>query len=98
MSRKHANTIIPEAVRWFDRFRKKGPTALSPEEASNWARWSAEPANLAEFRRTKQIWRRLQTLAQIPRPTQQDLEADDYDPSHSVAEWLARHRRKKSSR
>ena len=90
MSRKHTNTVIPEAVRWFHRFRMKGPTALSPNESASWARWSADAANLAEFQRANQIWKKLQVLSKLPRPTRSDLEADKYHPSRPVSEWLAR--------
>jgi len=98
MSRKHTNTVIPQAVRWFNRFRMKGPTALSPDESANWARWSADAANLAEFQRAKQLWKKLGALSKLPRPAQSDLKTDDYDPSKSVSEWLARVERKKPKR
>jgi len=97
MSRKHTNTI-PQAVRWFNRFRMKGPTALSPDESADWARWSADPGNLAAFRRANELWEELQALSGIPRPTQIDLAADDYDPATSVSEWLDRGKRKQPRR
>lgn len=95
MSRKHTNTDIPEAVRWFNRFQMQGPAALSPDESADWARWSADADNLAEFRRANQIWL---ALSGIPRPTEADLAADDYDDSKPVSKWLARSKRKKPKR
>ncbi|MBS0418739.1 MAG: hypothetical protein JSR66_13580 [Proteobacteria bacterium] len=98
MSRKRTNTVIPEAVRWFHRFRMEGPTALSPDESANWARWSADPGNLAEFRRANRLWKDLQALSGIARPTPAELSADNYDPSKPVSEWLTRGKRKKPKR
>jgi len=95
MSRKRTNTAIPEAVRWFDRFRTEGHAALSPDESADWARWSADAANLAEFRRANRIWL---ALSSIPRPSETDLNTDDYDDSEPVSEWLARSARKKPKR
>ena len=88
MSRKQANTVIPEAVRWFDRFRMKGPTALSPDESADWARWSANAGNLAEFRRARRVWKYLSALSSMPRPSQRELDADHYDVAQPVSEWL----------
>jgi len=53
---------------------------------------------LAEFQRAKQIWQKLGALWKLPRPAPGDLETDDYDPSGSVSEWLARGKRKKPKR
>jgi ferric-dicitrate binding protein FerR (iron transport regulator) len=90
MSRKHTNAAIHEAVRWFHRFRMKGPTALSPDESAEWARWAANKKHLAEFQRAEQLWDKLQHLQKVPRPTQQELDADDYDPEQLISEWLTR--------
>jgi ferric-dicitrate binding protein FerR (iron transport regulator) len=91
-SRKRANADIPQALRWFHRFRMKGPTALSPDESAKWARWAADRVHLAEFQRVEQLWEDLQPLKQVPHPTQQDLDADDYDPQERICEWLKRKR------
>ena len=91
-SRKRANADIPEALRWFHRFRMKGPTALSPDESAKWARWAADKVHLAAFQRVEQLWEDLQHLKKVPLPTQQDLDADDYDPEQSISEWLERNR------
>jgi ferric-dicitrate binding protein FerR (iron transport regulator) len=96
MSRKQANTVIPEAVRWFNRFRMKGPTALSPDESSDWARWSANAGNLAEFRRARQVWKNLSALSTMPRPSQIELDADHYDVARPVSEWLGHGKRRRS--
>jgi ferric-dicitrate binding protein FerR (iron transport regulator) len=92
MSRKPTNADIPEAVRWFHRFRMKGPTALSPDESAEWARWAADQVHLSEFRRVERLWDDLQHLKKTPLPTQRDLDADDYDPELSISEWLERNR------
>ncbi len=89
-SRKRADTGIPEAVRWFHRFRMKGPTTLSPDESAEWARWAADKKHLAAFRDAEELWDKLQHLRKTPFPTQQDLDADTYDPAQSVSEWLTR--------
>ena len=92
-SRKRANAVTSEAVRWFNRFRMKGPTALSPDESAKWARWAADKAHLDEFRRVETLWDNLEQLKKTPLPTQQQLEADRYDPEQqSVSEWLERAR------
>jgi ferric-dicitrate binding protein FerR (iron transport regulator) len=96
MSRKHGSASISEAVHWFHRFRMKGPTALSPDESSEWARWAARKSHLSEFKRAEQLWEKLRHLTKVPRPTQQDLETDDYDPEQPITEWLARGRKKPS--
>jgi len=88
MSRKHTNAAISEAVRWFNRFRMKGPTALSPDESAEWARWAADKKHLAEFQRTERLWDRLENLKKDSRPTQQELDADKYDLEQTVSEWL----------
>ena len=91
-SRKRANADTPEAVRWFNRFRMEGPTALSPDESARWARWSADEAHLAEFKRVEALWDDLEHLKKMSLPTQQELAADRYDPELSVSEWLERNR------
>jgi ferric-dicitrate binding protein FerR (iron transport regulator) len=98
MSRKPTNAGIPEAVRWFHRFRMKGPTALSPDESAEWARWAANKNHLAEFQRAEQLWDQLQHLQKVPHPTQQELDGDDYDSAHTISEWLARGSPGKSGR
>lgn len=91
-SRKRANAVTPEAVRWFNRFRMKGPTALSPNESAEWARWADDKTHVSEFRRVEQLWEELGHLTKVPLPTQQDLAADNYDPELSISEWLERNR------
>jgi ferric-dicitrate binding protein FerR (iron transport regulator) len=90
MSRKHTDDAVSEAVRWFNRFRSRDPSALSPEEAAEWAAWSADDAHLREFCRADELWQKLGTLSTIKRPTKDDAAADEYDPSKSVRDWLAR--------
>lgn len=92
-SRKHANADTPEAVRWFNRFRMKGQITLSPNESARWTRWAADEAHLDEFRRVEALWDDLEHLKKSPLPTQQELDADRYDPEQlSVSEWLERNR------
>jgi ferric-dicitrate binding protein FerR (iron transport regulator) len=98
MSRKHTNAAVPDAARWFHRFRTKNQEALSPDESADWARWSAADTHLDEFCRAKQLWRNLEMLSVITRPTPEDLAADEYDPSLSVRDWLARGNAKKNPR
>ena len=98
MSRKHSNSVIPEAVRWFNRFRVKGPTALSPEESSEWARWAANEEHLAAFQCAEQRWESLGRVKKETRPSPEDLAADNYHPQQSVSRWLIRQKRKKPSR
>jgi ferric-dicitrate binding protein FerR (iron transport regulator) len=98
MSRTHSNAVISEAVRWFNRFRMKGPTALSPDESSEWARWAANKEHLAAFQRTEQLWESLGHVKKEARPSEQDLAADDYDPQQSISHWLTDKKRKKPPR
>ena len=95
MSRKHPNAT---AVRWFHRLRIKGPAEFSPDESADWVRWSADDAHLDEFCRAKQLWQTLEVLSAIARPLQEELAADEYDPSISVRDWLARGSAKKVPR
>jgi ferric-dicitrate binding protein FerR (iron transport regulator) len=95
MSRTHSNAVISEAVRWFNRFRMKGPTALSPDESAEWARWAADEECLATFQRTEQLWEALGQMKKDARPSQQDLANDNYDPQQSISDWLTREKRKK---
>lgn len=90
MSRKHPNAAVPAAVRWFHRFRIKGSPELSPDESTDWARWSADDTHLDEFCRAKKLWQKLEVLSVIERPLQEELVADEYDPSISVRDWFAR--------
>jgi ferric-dicitrate binding protein FerR (iron transport regulator) len=90
MSRKHPSAAVPAAVRWFYRFRIKGSSELSPDESADWARWSADDAHLDEFCRVKHLWQKLEMLSVIERPLQEELAADEYDPSMSVRDWFAR--------
>ena len=55
MSRRQTGNAVAEAVRWFNRFRMDGPTALSPDESAEWARWSANKDNLREFGNAEQL-------------------------------------------
>jgi ferric-dicitrate binding protein FerR (iron transport regulator) len=89
MSRKHTADAVSEAVRWFNRFRSQDSSALSPEEATEWAAWSADDAHLREFCRVDELWQKLETLPAIMRPTKEDATADEYDPSMSIRDWLA---------
>jgi ferric-dicitrate binding protein FerR (iron transport regulator) len=89
MSRRRATAAVPAAVRWFHQFRIKGPSGLSPDESADWVRWSADDAHLDEFCRTKRLWQKLDVLSAIARPLQEELAADEYDPSLSVRDWLA---------
>jgi ferric-dicitrate binding protein FerR (iron transport regulator) len=98
MSRKQTNAAVPAAVRWFHRFRVKGLSELSPDESADWARWSADDTHLDEFCRAKQLWQKLEVLSAIARPLQEELAADEYDPSISVRDWLARGSAKKGPR
>jgi ferric-dicitrate binding protein FerR (iron transport regulator) len=86
MSRKHTNAAAPAAVRWFHRFRVKGLPELSPDEAADWARWSADDTHLDEFCRVKQLWEKLEVLSVIARPLQEELAADEAAPEKSLAE------------
>ena len=95
MSRKHTNAAVRAAVRWFHRFRINRSSELSPDESTDWARWSADDTHLDEFCRAKQLWQKLEVLSAIARPTQEDLAAHEYDPSLSVRNWLARGSAKK---
>ena len=90
MSRKHTNAAISEAVRWFHRFQMKGPTALSPDESAEWARWAANKNNLAAFQQAEKLWDNLRHLKKESCPTQQELDADGYDPEQTVSEWLTK--------
>jgi len=98
MSRTHSNAVISEAVRWFNRFRMKGPTALSPDESAEWARWAANKEHLAAFQRTEQLWEKLGHLKKSTQPTQKDLDTDDYDPEHRISDWLTRSKQKNRRR
>jgi ferric-dicitrate binding protein FerR (iron transport regulator) len=98
MSRKPTNAVIAEAVRWFHRFRMKGPTALSPDESAEWARWAASAAHLAQFLRVEQLWENLPHSSKSLRPTQQELDADNYDGEQPLSEWLTGAGTEKSNR
>jgi ferric-dicitrate binding protein FerR (iron transport regulator) len=98
MSRTHSKAVISEAVRWFSRFRMKGPTALSPDESAEWARWAADKEHLAAFQRTEQLWEDLGQVKKDAQPSQRALATDDYDPQQSVSHWLIRNKRKKPPR
>jgi hypothetical protein len=53
------------------------------------------PTDLLQFRRAKLMSRNLRAvLAGVPRPTQAEIDADEYDGSVSVLEWLGRSSRK----
>jgi ferric-dicitrate binding protein FerR (iron transport regulator) len=98
MSRTHSKAVISEAVRWFNRFRMKGPTALSPDESAEWARWAANKAHLAAFQRTEQLWEELGHLKDAARPTREDLETDHYDPEQRICDWLTQKKPEKPGR
>jgi hypothetical protein len=53
------------------------------------------PTDLLQFRRAKLMSRDLRAaLAAVLRPTQAEIEADEYDGSVPVLEWLSRSARK----
>ena len=55
----------------------------------------ALPTDLRRFRRAKLISRDLcAVLARVSRPTQGEIEADEYDDRMPVAQWLGRDSRK----
>jgi hypothetical protein len=46
----------------------------------------------------ERIWRNLNSVMRgVSRPTQAEIEADEYDGSVSIGEWLARNSRKRDS-
>ena len=52
--------------------------------------WSAQPDHFEQIHRLERIWRSLDLLLPgIARPTRADIEADKYDGSVAISQWLA---------
>jgi len=54
--------------------------------------------HFAHFQQVEQLWDQLLALSNSARPTQEDLDGDQYDPAERVSEWLARGKGKKTTR
>ena len=77
------------AVRWFLRFADDDRSTLHPKELLEWARWSAAPGHFEEFRRVKEVWRGLGFVVPgVTRPTDAEIQADAYDASIPISQWV----------
>ncbi|MFL6604441.1 MAG: hypothetical protein ACJ8R9_24335 [Steroidobacteraceae bacterium] len=83
------------ALRWFRRFRRDEFPMLSPDEFAHQARSPVQPEHVAQSQQAKRIWRNLNTVMRgTSRPPAAEIEADEYDGSVSVSQWLARNSHK----
>src|SRR5687768_17581178 len=80
---------IRPAVRWFLRLRDEN-TVLEAEELQEWERFVADPARRQELVELKELWQAMQSLGGPSMPTQAELDADDFDDSLSVSQWMGR--------
>lgn len=61
-----------------------------------WKQWNV---GLERLHQLKQLWRNLsRVLPKVSRPTQAEIDADEYDGSVSIAQWLARDSHRLDSR
>jgi len=69
---------------------------LSPQEFAARARWLVQAEHLERFRRVKRIWQNLTVILRgVSPPIQAEIEADEYDGSVPISQWLARESRKR---
>ena len=88
----------PAAVPWFRRSRYDKTSTPSPEEFAARARWLLHTAHLEGCHRVKRIWRNLTlVLRRVSRPTPVEIDADEYDGSVPISQWLVRESRKGDS-
>jgi transmembrane sensor len=63
------------------------PSAAMTED---WERWISDPDHRSEFDSVIEVWVRSGSVGPLPVPTAEELDADEYDGSESIAEWSAR--------
>jgi hypothetical protein len=86
------------SARWFRPLENQEFPRLSPEELARRARSPGQPEYVAKSQQAKRIWRSLNSVLRgVSRPTEAEIEADEYDGSVSISQWLARRARKRDS-
>lgn len=75
------NEITEEAASWLLRIRE----GFSQSEFREWRRWLAEDsAHAEEFDAVRECWQESDPLEDLPWPTNEELDADDYDGSSAL--------------
>lgn len=77
-----------EATRWFVILQRANP---SPRVLESWKKWVSIPENREAFDAVERMWRLTGTASDLPASTPDELAADKYDGSVSVAEWRSTH-------
>ena len=86
------------SARWFRPLENQEFPKLSPDELARRAQSPGQPEYVAKSQQAKRIWRSLNSVLRgVSRPTEAEIEADEYDGTVSVSEWLARNSHKRDS-
>ena len=79
----------------FHRSRHQDPS----EQLADQTTWFVQPRPTDQHHRAERIWRNLgSVLPGPPRPTDVEIQADEYDGSIRLARWLSRGSRKRCGR
>lgn len=71
------SALSNEAAAWFLRLRND---EVSAGDFARWREWvNASPAHTDAFDRVSEFWKKSDTLTNLPWPTDNDLEIDEYD-------------------
>lgn len=79
--------LLREAAVWFELIHSDEP---STETLARWQRWMVEPEHRQAFRQVEDLWRAAGNVANPPWATLEELQADTYDGTQSVADWRER--------
>jgi transmembrane sensor len=80
-----------EALTWHDTLRESDEKELTNSLAREWQDWYADAENRRTFDAVSRFLADRGVYRKRRRPKREELEADRYDPSISVAEWRKRH-------
>jgi hypothetical protein len=78
-------------ARWFRRPRHDKVSIPFPKQFTDGAGLPIQLGHLERFHQLKRIWRNLSAiLPRVSRPTRAEIEADEYDGSVPISQWLGR--------
>ena len=76
------NALSEEATAWFLRLRND---EVSAGDFARWREWvNTSPANTEAFDRDLEFWKRSEALEDLPWPSDDELDSDNYDGSEDL--------------
>ncbi|MGH8200512.1 MAG: FecR family protein [Steroidobacteraceae bacterium] len=85
-----------EALAWYTTMRAAEEKQLTSKVAGAWQDWYADPQNRRAFDDVSRLLAERDVYKERPRPSKAELEADLYDTSVPIAQWLNTHQTSKA--